>query len=61
MTRIKYVNDRLDQVVLHKPRFVHLEELERDTWALTLSDQEGDRLHLTINGEVKITYIEEAL
>ena len=61
MTRIKYVNDRLDQVVMDKPRFAHLEELERGTWALTLSNQEGDRLHLTINGEVEITYIEEAL
>ena len=59
--RIKYVNDRLDQVVLHRPRFVQLEELERDKWALILHDREGDRLHLTITGQVEVTDMEEAL
>ena len=57
--RIKYVNDRLEQVVLHRPRLIQLEELERDNWALILYNQEGDRLHLTINGQVEVTDMEE--
>lgn len=59
--RIKYVNDRLDQVVLYRPRLIQLEELEPDTWALILHDREGDRLHLTITGQVEVTDMEEAL
>ena len=53
--RIKYVNDRLDQVVLHKPRLVQLEELEPDTWALILHNREGGRLHLAITGQIEVT------
>ena len=59
--RIKYVNDRLDQVVLHRPRLIQLEELEPATWALILHDREGNRLHLTITGQVEVTDMEEAL
>ena len=57
--RIKYINDRLDQVVLHRPRLIQLEELEPDTWALILHDREGSRLHLTITGHVEVTDMEE--
>lgn len=57
--RIKYINDRLDQIVLHRPRLIQLEELEPDTWTLILHNREGDRLHLTINGQVEVTDIEE--
>ena len=53
--RIKYVNDRLDEVVLHRPRLIQLEELEPDTWALVLHDREGGRLHLAITGQVEVT------
>ena len=59
--RIKFINDRLDEVVLHRPRLIQLEELEPDTWALILHDREGNRLHLTINGQVEVTDMEEAL
>ena len=59
--RIKFINDRLDEVILHRPRFVQLEELEPDTWALILHNWEGDRLHLTITGHVEVTDMEEAL
>ena len=59
--RIKFINDRLDQVVLYRPRLVQLEELERNKWALILHDREGDRLHLTINGQVEITDMEECI
>ena len=59
--RIKFINDRLDEVVLHRPRLIQLEELEPYTWALILHDRQGDRLHLTITGQVEVTDMEEAL
>lgn len=59
--RIKFINDRLDEVVLHRPRLVQLEELEPNTWALILHDREGSRLHLAITGQVEITWMEEAV
>ena len=59
--RIKFINDELDEVVLYRPQSIHLEELERDKWALILHDREGDRLHLTITGQVEVTDMEEAL
>ena len=59
--RIKFINDRLDEVVMYRPQSIHLEELEPDTWALILYNQEGDRLHLTITGQVEVTDMEEAL
>jgi hypothetical protein len=59
--RIKFINDRLDEVVLYRPRLIQLEELEPNTWVLILHDREGNRLHLTINGQVEVTDMEEAL
>lgn len=59
--RIKFINDRLDEVVMYRPQSIHLEELEPYTWALILYNQEGDRLHLTITGQVEVTDMEEAL
>ena len=59
--RIKFINDELDEVVLYRPQSIHLEELERDKWALILHDRQGDRLHLTITGQVEVTDMEEAL
>ena len=59
--RIKFINDELDEVVMYRPQSIHLEELERDKWALILHDREGDRLHLTITGQVEVTDMEEAL
>ena len=57
--RIKYVNDRIDRVVLHRPRLVQLEELEPNTWALILHNREGGRLHLAITGQIEVTNIGE--
>lgn len=58
--RIKFINDELDEVVMYRPYLVHLEVLDTGTWALILHDREGDRLHLTINGQVEVTDMEEA-
>ena len=59
--RIKFINDRLDEVVMYRPQSIQLEELEPYTWALILHDRQGDRLHLTITGQVEVTDMEEAL
>ena len=59
--RIKFINDRLDEVVLYRSRLIYLEELERDKWSLILHDREGNRLHLTITGQVEVTDMEDAL
>ena len=59
--RIKFINDRLDQVVMFRPQSIQLEELEPDMWVLILHDREGNRLHLTITGQVEVTDMEEAL
>ena len=59
--RIKFINDRLDEIVMYRPQSIHLEELELDKWALILHDRQGDRLHLTITGQVEVTDMEEAL
>ena len=57
--RIKFINDRINQVVLHRPRLIQLEELEPNTWVLILHDREGSRLHLAITGQIEVTDMEE--
>lgn len=57
--RIKYVNDELDEIVLHHARMVQLIDHGRETWSLNLTDRSGQLLNLKINGKVHVTYNEE--
>ena len=57
--RIKFINDELDQVVMFRPQSIQLEKLEPNTWALILHDRQGNRLHLTITGQVEVTDMKE--
>jgi hypothetical protein len=42
-------DNMLDEVVVRKPRFVHLERLDRGLWWLGITMQDGTVLHVDLS------------